>query len=55
MPRAAIEFAMASGEMSESEFRSFLNDTLGACAAVSRNGAVHFVCMDWRHLDDVTA
>jgi len=49
------EFAMASGEMSENEFRSFLADTLGACAKVSRIGAVHFVCMDWRHMDDVTA
>ena len=49
------EFAMASGEMSEAEFRTFLADTLGACASVSRNGAVHFVCMDWRHMDDVTA
>ncbi|WP_252258319.1 site-specific DNA-methyltransferase [Erythrobacter aurantius] len=49
------EFAMASGEMSEGEFRTFLTDTLGACAKVSRAGAVHFVCMDWRHMDDVTA
>lgn len=49
------EFAMASGEMSEGEFRTFLTDTLGACAKVSRDGAVHFVCMDWRHMDDVTA
>ena len=49
------EFAMASGEMSETEFRSFLADTLGAAARVSRDGAVHFVCMDWRHLDDVSA
>ena len=49
------EFAMASGEMSDAEFRTFLADTLGACASVSRNGAVHFVCMDWRHMDDVTA
>jgi hypothetical protein len=49
------EFAMASGEMSEAEFRSFLADTLGAAARVSRNGAVHFVCMDWRHMDDVSA
>ncbi|OBV10531.1 site-specific DNA-methyltransferase [Erythrobacter dokdonensis] len=48
------EFAMASGEMSENEFRTFLADTLGACARVSREGAVHFVCMDWRHMDDVT-
>jgi len=49
------EFAMASGEMSTSEFRTFLEETLGAAARVSRDGAVHFVCMDWRHLDDVSA
>jgi DNA modification methylase len=49
------EFAMASGEMTTDEFRTFLADTLGACASVSRSGAVHFVCMDWRHMDDVTA
>jgi DNA modification methylase len=49
------EFAMASGEMSDSEFREFLTETLGAAAAVSRPGAVHFICMDWRHLDDVSA
>ena len=49
------EFAMASGEMSEAEFRSFLADTLGAAAHWSRDGAVHFVCMDWRHMDSVSA
>jgi len=48
------EFAMASGEMSEEAFRQFLTDTLGACVNVSRDGAVHFVCMDWRHMDDVS-
>jgi hypothetical protein len=32
------EFAMASGEMSEAKFRSFLADTLGAAARVSRDG-----------------
>lgn len=47
------EFAMASGEMSDAEFGIFLKQTLGAAAAVSRPGAVHFVCMDWRHMDDV--
>jgi DNA modification methylase len=47
------EFAMASGEMSASEFRAFLKASLGACARVSRPGAVHFVCMDWRHLQDL--
>lgn len=49
------EFAMASGERSEAEFRAFLADTLGAAAHVSRDGAVHFVCMDWRHMDSVSA
>jgi len=49
------EFAMASGEMSTSEFRIFLEETLGAAARVSRDGAIHFVCMDWRHLDDLSA
>lgn len=49
------EFAMASGEMTTPAFRTFLSETLGACAAVSRPGAVHFVCMDWRHMDDVSA
>jgi DNA modification methylase len=47
------EFAMASGEMTEDRFRTFLNQSLGAAAAVSRDGAVHFVCMDWRHMEDV--
>ena len=49
------EFAMASGETSRDEFRTFLGDALGACVAASRAGAVHFVCMDWRHMDDLSA
>ena len=49
------EFAMASGEMTETEFRAFLAATLGAAARVSRDGAVHFVCMDWRHMKEIEA
>lgn len=49
------EFAMASGEMTQAGFRGFLAETLGACAAASRDGAVHYVCMDWRHMGDVEA
>jgi DNA modification methylase len=49
------EFAMASGEMNEAEFRSFLADTLGTAVRLSRKGAVHFICMDWRHMDSVSA
>jgi DNA modification methylase len=44
------EFAMASGEMSEAEFTSFLTQVFRAAADVSRDGALHFICMDWRHL-----
>jgi hypothetical protein len=47
------EFAMASGEMTDPEFETFLESTLGPAAKVSRNGAVHFICMDWRHLTPV--
>lgn len=49
------EFAMASGEMTADEFRRFLMDALSVCAAVSRDGAVHFVAVDWRHMGDVQA
>ena len=44
------EFVMGSGELSRGEFVEFLKNTLGKAAAVSRDGAVHFVCMDWRHI-----
>src|SRR5262245_40516252 len=47
------EFAMTSGELSRTDFVGFLNTTLAAAAAVSRNGAVHFVCMDWRHIGEL--
>jgi DNA modification methylase len=48
------EFAYASGEMSGTEFTTFLRETLGACAQVSRDGAVHFVCMDHPHIEELT-
>jgi DNA modification methylase len=47
------EFAMASGEMSPSEFTAFLEETLGNAAGVSRDGAVHYVCVDWRHIREL--
>lgn len=47
------EFAMASGEMSNAEFQDFLHAALSAAIAVSRDGAIHFVCMDWRHMHDL--
>ena len=47
------EFAMASGEMSRAEFTAFLVQTIGTAAKVSRDGAVHYVCMDWRHIAEL--
>jgi hypothetical protein len=47
------EFAMASGEMSQSAFTNFLNETLTLASTVSIDGAVHFVCMDWRHISEL--
>lgn len=48
------EFAMASGEMSEGEFTAFLSTFLGHAKAYSRDGAIFFVFMDWRHLFELT-
>jgi DNA modification methylase len=49
------EFAMASGEMPSPDFERFLSTVLDAAAVVSRDGAVHFVCMDWRHIGELLA
>jgi DNA modification methylase len=49
------EFAMASGEMSSPDYVQFLRQTLATAASVSREGAVHFVCTDWRHIDELMA
>ena len=44
------EFAMASGEMSDPEFLAFLGAFIAPLAAFSKNGSVHFLCMDWKHI-----
>jgi DNA modification methylase len=49
------DFAMASGEMSREAFTSFLTATLSHGASASKDGAIAFVCMDWRHIREVTA
>jgi DNA modification methylase len=49
------EFAMGVGEMSPDAFAGFLRQTLGHAAAHSRDGAIAFVCMDWRHLSELLA
>ena len=44
------EFAMASGEMTPDDFVGFLTATLRHAASHSSETALHFVCMDWRHV-----
>ena len=47
------EFAMGAGEMSEEAFVTFLKETLGAAANCCWDGAIAFVCMDWRHMGEL--
>lgn len=49
------EFAMAIGEMDVAQFQSFLEGVFNQLARVSQDGAIHFVCMDWRHMSEVVA
>lgn len=47
------EFAMASGEMTSDQFTAFLTTVFGHLADFSVDGAIHFQCMDWRHLGEI--
>jgi DNA modification methylase len=48
------EFAMASGEMSQREFTNFLRRALTHLVEHSIDGSIHFICMDWRHIRELT-
>lgn len=47
------EFAMASGEMTEQQFAQFLVTAFANMAAHSMDGSIHFICMDWRHMQEM--
>lgn len=47
------EFAMASGEMSQSEFSQFLKGVFTLLAEYSIPGSLHYAFMDWRHLGEI--
>ncbi|MCP3391756.1 site-specific DNA-methyltransferase [Bradyrhizobium sp. CCGB12] len=49
------EFAMATGEMSRAEYGDFLLKLLDAIRVRSEPGAVIYICMDWRHIEDLLA
>ncbi len=47
------EFAMASGEMTPAQFTGFLTEACTLMARCSADGAIHYLCMDWRHLGEL--
>ncbi len=47
------EFAMGSGEMTRAEFTTFLRTAFANAAALSQDGAIHYQCMDWRHMGEM--
>jgi DNA modification methylase len=46
-------FIMASGEMDEVEFTDFLTRSCLLLTRHSVDGAIHFLCMDWRHMTEL--
>jgi len=46
-------FPMASSEMDGAQFTRFLGDAFRNLAVFSVDGSIHFVCMDWRHLEEL--
>ena len=48
-------FPMASGEMNGAEFTAFLREAFCNLAAFSVDGSLHYICMDWRHVDELLA
>ena len=48
------EFAMASGEMTSEEFETFLKDIFANLVTYSIDGSIHYICMDWRHIREIT-
>ncbi|BCT67387.1 DNA methyltransferase [Nitrosospira sp. NRS527] len=49
------EFAMAAGEMTEAEFADFLTEVFRCLVRHTLSGSLHYLCMDWRHIHEITA
>lgn len=47
------EFSMATGEMDTPQFIDFLERACRLLGQHSKSGAIHFVCMDWRHTGEL--
>jgi DNA modification methylase len=49
------EFPMAHGETSSEKFTGFLSAALTHIRESMTGGALIYICMDWRHLDELSA
>jgi DNA methylase/ParB-like nuclease domain len=48
-------FPITLGEMDRAELTAFLSQVFRNLAAFSAEGALHFICVNWRHLDELLA
>ena len=46
-------FHQAAGEMTKDEFESFLSTLFTRLTEFSKQGSIHYICMDWRHLSEI--
>jgi DNA modification methylase len=49
------DFAMGCGEMSEAEFKGFLETVFDLLSNNTVDGSIHQICMDWRHMPEMLA
>jgi DNA modification methylase len=47
------DFVMGVGEMDSGEFREFLAAAFQRATEYSVSGSIHYICMDWRHVEEV--
>lgn len=47
------EFAQGAGEFSREQFVEFLTKACTQLKAYTVNGSIHFVCMDWKHVEEL--
>ena len=48
------EFKMASGEMNKNRFTRFLEDCFLNLIKFSTDGSIHYICMDWKHVNEIS-
>src|SRR6266550_2946027 len=48
-----LDFAMGCGEMTSSDFTTFLTKTFEHLVANSADGSIHYAFMDWRHMQEM--